>query len=286
MRAGAFIAKPTSSICRPPFQAFWPDARCQHRNFIVRFRLCERHCWFCFRDFCWEFRVCSGSPCYLQPPSPRLLPLWRLLACFSLLPILGKTSARFGAMGCDLKICAHINSLRKIGEPIQTELWGGRVFSDYDLILPKNYGFCIVVFRTDGRGQNQDVLWVCCGFSRAWINLSLFDPKGELSRTDGDGLPDVFTGSIWSTPAQSDRWNFMPQCRGRPSLPIPSPEWCSPEARAKTNQDPFWGNAEQVLLTAVLLHLAECYHRQLRLLHTISSLNLTRWKQAERIERT
>jgi type IV secretory pathway TraG/TraD family ATPase VirD4 len=61
-------------------------------------------------------------------------------------------------------------------------------------------------------------------------------------------------------PANSDRWNFMPLCRGSAFFANSlAGMMLSLEARAKTNQDPFWGNAEQVLLTAVLLHLAECY---------------------------
>ncbi|MGI8542416.1 MAG: type IV secretory system conjugative DNA transfer family protein, partial [Aridibacter sp.] len=86
-----------------------------------------------------------------------------------------------------------------------------------------------------------------------------FDPKGELYEQTAMDYT-IFYRLDLINPAQSDRWNFMPLCRGNAFFANSiAGMMLSLEARAKTNQDPFWGNAEQVLLTAVLLHLAECY---------------------------
>jgi type IV secretory pathway TraG/TraD family ATPase VirD4 len=86
-----------------------------------------------------------------------------------------------------------------------------------------------------------------------------FDPKGELYEQTAMDYRTFYRLDLIN-PAQSDRWNFMPLCRGNAFFANSlAGMMLSLEARAKTNQDPFWGNAEQVLLTAVLLHLAECY---------------------------
>jgi type IV secretory pathway TraG/TraD family ATPase VirD4 len=86
-----------------------------------------------------------------------------------------------------------------------------------------------------------------------------FDPKGELYEQTAMDYRTFYRLDLIN-PTQSDRWNFMPLCRGNAFVANSlAGMMLSLEARAKTNQDPFWGNAEQVLLTAVLLHLAECY---------------------------
>lgn len=151
--------------------------------------------------------------------------------------------------------------LRKIGEPVPAgALRIGRVFSDYDLILPKNLWLLhLVFFGPTGAGKTKTFFMSMLRHLAAHGSTIAFDPKGELyEQTAMDYRVSYRLDLI--NPAQSDRWNFMPLCRGNAFVANSlAGMMLSLEARAKTNQDPFWGNAEQVLLTAVLLHLAECY---------------------------
>ena len=166
-------------------------------------------------------------------------------------------SARW-AMLDDLK--SH-NLLRKIGEPVPSgALRIGRVFSDYDLILPKELWLLhLVFFGPTGAGKTKTFFMSMLRYLARHGSTIAFDPKGELYEQTAMDF-SVFYRLDLINPAQSDRWNFMPMCRGNAFFANSlAGMMLSLEARAKTNQDPFWGNAEQVLLTAVLLHLAECY---------------------------
>ena len=166
-------------------------------------------------------------------------------------------SARWAALD-DLK--SH-NLLRKIGEPVPSgALRIGRVFSDYDLILPKELWLLhLVFFGPTGAGKTKTFFMSMLRYLARHGSTIAFDPKGELYEQTAMDF-SVFYRLDLINPAQSDRWNFMPMCRRNAFVANSlAGMMLSLEARAKTNQDPFWGNAEQVLLTAVLLHLAECY---------------------------
>jgi type IV secretory pathway TraG/TraD family ATPase VirD4 len=168
-------------------------------------------------------------------------------------------SARWAALD-DLK--SH-NLLRKIGDPVpKGALRIGRVFSDYDLILPQSLWLLhMVFFGPTGAGKTKTFFMSMLRYLARHGSAIAFDPKGELyEQTAGDYR--TFYRLDLINPAQSDRWNFLPHCLGNAFFANSlAGMMLSLEARAKTNQDPFWGNAEQVLLTAVLLHLAECYPR-------------------------
>lgn len=118
------------------------------------------------------------------------------------------------------------------------------------------------LFRTNGRGQNQDVFYEYAPVSSRAPSTIAFDPKGELYEQTAMDYRTFYRLDLIN-PAQATAGIL---CRNA-ELALFSPFHCwmmlSLEARAKTNQDPFWGNAEQVLLTAVLLHLAECYQEAL-----------------------
>ncbi len=166
-------------------------------------------------------------------------------------------SARWASLD-DLR--SH-NLLRKIGEPVPNgALRIGRVFSDYDLILPKELWLLhLVFFGPTGAGKTKTFFMSMLRFLAQYGSCITFDPKGELYEQTAMDYT-IFYRLDLINPAQSDRWNFMPMCQGNAFFANSiAGMMLSLEARAKTNQDPFWGNAEQVLLTAVLLHLAECY---------------------------
>ena len=152
------------------------------------------------------------------------------------------------------------NLLRKIGDPVpKGALRIGRVFGDYDLILPKSLWLLhMVFFGPTGAGKTKTFFMSMLRFLANHGSTIAFDPKGELYEQTAMDYRTFYRLDLIN-PAQSDRWNFMPQCRGNAFFANSiAGMMLSLEARSKTNQDPFWGNAEQVLLTAVLLHLAEC----------------------------
>ncbi len=166
-------------------------------------------------------------------------------------------SARWATLD-DLRV--H-DLLRKIGEPVPNgALRIGRVFSDYDLILPKNLWLLhMVFFGPTGAGKTKTFFMSMLRYLAQYGSTIAFDPKGELFEQTAMDYRTHYRLDLIN-PAQSDRWNFMPLCCGSAFFANSlAGMMLSLEARAKTNQDPFWGNAEQVLLTAVLLHLAECY---------------------------
>lgn len=153
------------------------------------------------------------------------------------------------------------NLLRKIGDSVpKGALRIGRVFGDYDLILPKSLWLLhMVFFGPTGAGKTKTFFMSMLRFLANHGSCIAFDPKGELYEQTAMDYRTFYRLDLIN-PAQSDRWNFMPQCRGNAFFANSiAGMMLSLEARSKTNQDPFWGNAEQVLLTAVLLHLAECY---------------------------
>lgn len=151
--------------------------------------------------------------------------------------------------------------LRKIGDPVPSgALRIGRVFGDYDLILPKDIWLLhMVFFGPTGAGKTKTFFMSMLRFLARDGSCITFDPKGELYEQTAMDYETFYRLDLIN-PSMSDRWNFMPQCRRNAFFANSiAGMMLSLEARAKTNQDPFWGNAEQVLLTAVLLHLAECY---------------------------
>ncbi len=165
------------------------------------------------------------------------------------------------ARWADLNDLRSHNLLRKIGEPTPNgALRIGRVFAEYDLILPKDLWLLhMVFFGPTGAGKTKTFFMSMLRFLARDGSCITFDPKGELYEQTAMDYRTFYRLDLIN-PAQSDRWNFMPLCLGNAFFANSmAGMMLSLEARAKTNQDPFWGNAEQVLLTAVLLHLAECY---------------------------
>ncbi len=85
----------------------------------------------------------------------------------------------------------------------------------------------------------------------------VYDPKGELFEQTGSYTRKVFRLDL-NNPEKSDRWNFVPVCRENPAFACHiAGMMIGVENRQKTSQDPFWGNAEQLALTAILLHFSQ-----------------------------
>lgn len=135
-----------------------------------------------------------------------------------------------------------------------------RVFGGRDLYLPKNQWLRhFVMFGPTGSGKSKTFFM---RMIRAILKLSsclVYDPKGELCEQTGDFARRVFRLDL-NNPEKSDRWNFIPQCKENPAFACQiAGMMIGAENRQKTSQDPFWGDAEQLALTAILLHLAAVY---------------------------
>ncbi len=135
-----------------------------------------------------------------------------------------------------------------------------KIFGGRDLYLPKNQWLRhFVMFGPTGSGKSKTFFM---RMIRAILKLSsclVYDPKGELCEQTAMGARRVFRLDL-NSPEKSDRWNFIPQCKENPAFACQiAGMMIGAENRQKTSQDPFWGDAEQLALTAILLHLAAVY---------------------------
>ena len=83
------------------------------------------------------------------------------------------------------------------------------------------------------------------------------DPKGELFKYTARYFKRIYRLDL-ADPRHSDRWNFVPACKGDGEL---AHEVASIvvgfDANKNVGFDPFWPQAETALMTALLLHLPQ-----------------------------
>lgn len=150
---------------------------------------------------------------------------------------------------------------RMKGQPIpKNALPLGKVFGGRVLFLPKEQWLRhFAMFGPTGSGKSKTFF---IAMIRAVLRRSsclVYDPKGELCEQTGHSARRVFRLDL-NDPKRSDRWNFVPKCRNDPAFACQvAGMMLGVENRRKTNADPFWGDAEQIALTAILLHIAEVY---------------------------
>lgn len=152
-----------------------------------------------------------------------------------------------------------VNRIRGTALP-KTALPLAKVFGGRDLYLPREQWLRhFVMFGPTGSGKSKTFFM---RMIRAILKRSaclVYDPKGELFEQTGNSARRVFRLDL-NNPEKSDRWNFLPAARENPAFACQlAGMMIGAEARQKSNQDPFWGDAEQIALTAILLHLAEVY---------------------------
>lgn len=170
-------------------------------------------------------------------------------------------SARWARL-TDLIRCRLVNRIRNIRLP-KNALPIAKVFGGRDLFLPKEQWLRhFAMFGPTGSGKSKTFF---ISMIRAVLRHSsclVYDPKGELCEQTGNFARRVYRLDL-NDPARSDRWNFVPECRENPAFACQlAGMMIGAEARRKTNADPFWGDAEQIALTAILLHLAEVYRER------------------------
>jgi type IV secretion system protein VirD4 len=170
-------------------------------------------------------------------------------------------SARWANVA-DLIRCRLVNRIRGLPLP-KNALPLAKVFGGRDIFLPKDQWLRhFVMFGPTGSGKSKTFFM---SMIRAVLRCSsclVYDPKGELCEQTANIARRVFRLDL-NDPAKSDRWNFVPFCRDDPAFACQlAGMMIGVENRRKTNADPFWGDAEQIALTAILLHLAEVYREK------------------------
>jgi type IV secretory pathway TraG/TraD family ATPase VirD4 len=132
-----------------------------------------------------------------------------------------------------------------------------KVFGGRDLFLPKEQWLRhFVMFGPTGSGKSKTFFMRMIRAILKNSSVLVYDPKGELFEQTAGFAREIYRLDL-NNPERSDRWNFIPQCRENPAFACQiAGMMLGAENRHKTSQDPFWGEAEQLALTAILLHLA------------------------------
>jgi type IV secretion system protein VirD4 len=167
-------------------------------------------------------------------------------------------SARW-AKASDLIRCGLMNRIRGLPIPANA-LPLAKAFRGRDVFLPTSQWLRhFVMFGPTGSGKSKTFFM---SMIRAILKRSsclVYDPKGELFAQTANTARRVYRLDL-NDPTKSDRWNFIPKCRNDPAFACQmAGMMIGIESRRRTNADPFWGDAEQIALTAILLHIAEVY---------------------------
>jgi type IV secretory pathway TraG/TraD family ATPase VirD4 len=134
----------------------------------------------------------------------------------------------------------------------------GRLTRRYDLALPLNQVLRhAAIFGPPGAGKSASFFM---SIARDWArhgSAIFLDPKGELYAYTARHFKRVYRLDL-ADPKYSDRWNFVPACKGDAEL---AHEVASIivgyDPNKHVNYDPFWQQAETALATALLLHLPQ-----------------------------
>lgn len=166
-------------------------------------------------------------------------------------------SARW-ARTSDLIRCGLMNKMRGLIPSNAMPI--ARAFGGRDIYLPQNQWLRhFVMFGPTGSGKSKTFFISMLRAILKGSSCLVYDPKGELCEQTALSARRIFRLDL-NDPAKSDRWNFIPKCRNDPAFACQiAGMMIGVESRRRTNADPFWGDAEQIALTAILLHIAEVY---------------------------
>ncbi len=170
-------------------------------------------------------------------------------------------SARW-AKAKDLIRCGLMNRARASALPVNS-LPIAKAFGGKDIFLPPNQWLRhFVMFGPTGSGKSKTFFISMIRAILGGSSCLVYDPKGELFAQTAGAAKRVFRLDL-NDPTKSDRWNFIPKCRNDPAFACQvAGMMIGIESRRRTNADPFWGDAEQIALTAILLHIAEVYREK------------------------
>lgn len=162
----------------------------------------------------------------------------------------------------DLVRSGLMNRIRGLPLPLNS-LPIAKAFGGRDIFLPPSQWLRhFVMFGPTGSGKSKTFF---ISMIRAILGNSsclVYDPKGELFAQTAGTAKRLFRIDL-DNPAKSDRWNFIPKCRSDPAFACQvAGMMIGIGSRRRTNADPFWGDAEQIALTAILLHISEVYREK------------------------
>ncbi len=162
----------------------------------------------------------------------------------------------------DLVRCGLMNKIRGLPLPANA-LPIAKAFGGRDIFLPPSQWLRhFVMFGPTGSGKSKTFFISMIRAILAKSSCLVYDPKGELFAQTAGSAKRVLRLDL-NDPTKSDRWNFIPKCRNDPAFACQvAGMMIGIESRRKTNADPFWGDAEQIALTAILLHIAEVYREK------------------------
>jgi type IV secretion system protein VirD4 len=158
---------------------------------------------------------------------------------------------------------AEASDLKEIGMAIETgqelplgAMRIGRLTRKYDLSLSFQQALChAAIFGPPGSGKSSSFFM---SMARDWSRRGsaiFLDPKGEMYTHTARYFKRAYRLDL-ADPRLSDRWNFVPACKGDAEL---AAEIASIivgyDANKNASYDPFWPQAETALLTSLLLHL-------------------------------
>jgi type IV secretion system protein VirD4 len=134
----------------------------------------------------------------------------------------------------------------------------GRLTRKFDLALPFKQVLChMAIFGPPGSGKSSSFFM---SMARDWARRGsaiFLDPKGELFKYTARHFRRIYRLDL-ADPRLSDRWNFVPACKGDAEL---AHEIASIvvgfDFNKNYNGDPFWPQAETALMTSLLLHLPQ-----------------------------
>jgi len=167
-------------------------------------------------------------------------------------------SARW-AKATDLVRCGLMNKFRGLPIPANA-LPIAKAFRGRDVFLPPSQWLRhFVMFGPTGSGKSKTFFVSMIRSILGKSSTLVYDPKGELYAQTAGSAKRILRLDL-NDPTKSDRWNFVPKCGNDPAFACQvAGMMLGIENRRRTNADPFWGDAEQIALTAILLHIAEVY---------------------------
>ena len=170
-------------------------------------------------------------------------------------------SARW-AQTRDLVCSGLMNRFRGLPLP-RNSLPIAKAFGGRDICLPPSQWLRhFVMFGPTGSGKSKTFFISMIRAILAKSSCLVYDPKGELFAQTAGAAKRLIRLDL-NDPGRSDRWNFIPKCRNDPAFACQvAGMMIGVENRRRTNADPFWGDAEQIALTAILLHISEAYREK------------------------
>ncbi|MGD9590708.1 MAG: type IV secretory system conjugative DNA transfer family protein [Pyrinomonadaceae bacterium] len=170
-------------------------------------------------------------------------------------------SARW-AKASDLIRCGLMNRIKGLPLPANA-LPLAKAFRGRDVFLPASQWLRhFVMFGPTGSGKSKTFFMSMIRATLKKSSCLVYDPKGELFAQTANSAKTIYRLDL-NDPTKSDRWNFIPKCRNDPAFACQiAGMMIGIEGRRRTNADPFWGDAEQIALTAILLHIAEVYREK------------------------